>query len=381
MSYQAALQKIEQAAQWLKERLARRTSQSLIFGLLLILCAFLPSCFGSVDEPIIPAKKMGEMVVPLPNLQLDFFEPPDRQAVLARHLASSAAWHVTEWAESKYQSTDGVWHKAIDLSAFRRNWQTACGWQSIGQNPSSIQVGLSPTAIAGKISEQVTENSAKKIKIVLYTESRSNNQQANNTVLNSAIQIASKSRRLLLNINERSDDRDRRFTTNFLGNISREFTQLSQSRMAPQSGFDPKLLAPESMIKAEKPILQIGYQKNDNGFNCSAQSTNDTVISGYVNPGEAGYVYLTAEFETNRGIDHARSEGQEYIGWSDNPTEQFFFAQSMYLRSSDLGSRPVKFQLWFHSSKGDPDRLLLGQTKEAMVNSGLWGEFFKGKKK
>jgi hypothetical protein len=379
MTYQAALQKIEQAAKWFNEQLARSMSRNLIFGLLLILCAFLPSCFGTVGEPAIPAKKVGEMVVPLPNLQLDFFDQPDRQAILVRHLAGSAAWKVISWSESKYQSADGVWHKAVDLSAFRRNWQTTCGWQT-ANNKSFIQFELSPTATAVTIPQQVTDNSAKKIKIESYTESRSNGQKADYTTLNSAIRIASKSRKTVLYINEQSDDHDRTFTTNFLENISREFTQLSQSSTASQSGFDPKLLAPESLINAQKPILQVNHQKDGSGSECSKMG-NDTMILGYVNPGEAGYVYIMTEFETNRGMERSTFEEKEYVGWSDNPAEQFFFDLSVYLRGSDLGSRPVKFQLWFHPSNGGIDRLLLKQTKEAMVNSGMWGEFFKGKKK
>jgi hypothetical protein len=126
--------------------------------------------------------------------------------------------------------------------------------------------------------------------------------------------------------------------------------------------------------------LQVNQQKNNSGSECSKMG-NDTIISGYVNPGEAGYVYLMTEFETNGGTERSTSEGKEYVGWSANPAEQFFFATSVYLRGADLGSRPVKFQLWFHPSKGSADRLLLKKTQEAMVNSGLWGEFFKGKKK
>jgi hypothetical protein len=379
MTYQAALQKIEQAAKWLKGQLARSMSRNLIFGLLLILCVFLPSCFGTVSEPTIPAKKVGEIVVPLPNLQLDFFEQPDRQAILARHLAGSAAWKVISWSESKYQSADGVWHKAVDLSAFRRNWQTACGWQT-ANNKSFIQFKLSPTATAVATPEQVTDNSAKQIKIDSYTERQSNGQKADYTTLNSVIRIAGKSRKALLHINEQSDDHDRTFTTNFLENISREFTQLSQSRTASQAGFDPKLLAPESIISAQKPILQVNHQKDSSGSECREMG-NDTRISGYVNPGEAGYVYIVTEFETNRGMERSTSEEKEYVGWSANPAEQFFFDLSVYLRASDLGSRPVKFQLWFHPSNGAVDRQLLKQTKEAMVNSGMWGEFFQGKKK
>jgi hypothetical protein len=184
----------------------------------------------------------------------------------------------------------------------------------------------------------------------------------------------------LLYINERSDDRDRTFTTNFLENISREFTQLSKSRTASQSGFDSKLLAPGSIINAQKPVLQINHPKNANGTVCHEVGST-TNISGYMNPGESGYVYVVTEFETNRGINRTKSEGKEYVGWSDNPGEQFFFDLSEYLRSSDLGSRPVKFELWFHPSNNGADRLLLKKTEEAMVNSGMWGEFFKGKKK
>jgi hypothetical protein len=381
MTYQAALQKIEQAAKWLRGRLARITSRSLLFSLLLIFCAFLPSCFGTVGEPTIPAKKVSEIVVPLPNLQLDFFDQPDRQEILARHLANSAAWNVTSWSESKHQSTDGVWHRSVDLSASRRNWETGCGWQPADSTKSFIQFRLSPTAMDLKNPVQVIENGAKTIKIESYTNSHSNDQEANYTTLNSVIRITSKSRKLLLDINEQSDNRDRTFTTNFLENISHEFTQLSKSSTASQSGFDPKQLAPGSMINSQKPVFKIGYQRDGHGFACSATNNDKTVISGYVNPREAGYVYVMAEFETNRGIDGAKSEETEYVGWSNNSAEQFFFDIRVYLRSFDLGSRPVKFQLWFHPLMGGADRLLLTKTEEAMVNSGMWGEFFKGKKK
>ena len=379
MTYREALKEIRQAAKWVKKNL-QSVSRNVIFGLLLIFCLFLPSCFRTGDEPTISPQKMGEISVSLPNLQLDFFDQHDRQEILARHLASSAAWKVEKWSESKYQSADGVWHKAVNLSAFRRNWQTACGgWQTTDINESFIQLGLSSTAVAMDNSVQVIENSVQKIKIESYTESRYKRQKPNYTTLNSAIHIANKSRRLLLHISERSDDLDRTFTTNFLENISRELTQLSKSSVAFQSGFAPKLLAPKSMINAQKSVIQI--DKNGQGFECSSKSTNDTTVSGYVNPGEAGYIYVVTEFETNKGIYRAKAEEKEYVGWSDSPAEQFFFALSLYLRGSDLGDRPVKFQLWFHPSKGGTDRILLKKTAVAMVNSGMWGEFFEGKKK
>jgi hypothetical protein len=55
MTYQAALQKIEQAAEWCEGQLARIQLKKLLFTVFLILCAFLPSCFGTTNEPdIIP---------------------------------------------------------------------------------------------------------------------------------------------------------------------------------------------------------------------------------------------------------------------------------------------------------------------------------------
>jgi hypothetical protein len=83
MSDQAAVQKIVQTAEWLKGQLAQTQSKKILLAVFFVLCVFLPSCFGITDGPrSIPPKKVGEIVVPLPNLQLNFFEQHDRTLLI-----------------------------------------------------------------------------------------------------------------------------------------------------------------------------------------------------------------------------------------------------------------------------------------------------------
>jgi hypothetical protein len=263
----------------------------------------------------------------------------------------------------------------------RRNWQTPGGWSCNASN-SSIRLWLSSThGISKEKPQEVIENRAQKIKIQSYSRQRLEYEKAD-TTLDSLIRIGRKGGKLQLDIEERSDDQDRTFTTNFLKNISQELTQLGKSIEATQFGFDPKLLAPKSIINTTKPVFQI----ESHTVGCSEMSNDSTTISGYVNPGEEGYIYVTTEFETNRGRDSAKLElygaveADEYVGWSDNPAEKFFFYLSGGINGDDQGDRPVKFRLWFHPSKGGVDRILLEKTQVAMVHTGMWGDSFKGKK-
>ena len=86
-------------------------------------------------------------------------------------------------------------------------------------------------------------------------------------------------------------------------------------------------------------------------------------VYGFLNPGEPGYLYLKA-FEVTRGTalsaERLKQDSLEYVGWSDNPDEQFFWNAHIMIGEGDWGTYyPARFEVWFVPASGAPERKLM----------------------
>ena len=86
-------------------------------------------------------------------------------------------------------------------------------------------------------------------------------------------------------------------------------------------------------------------------------------IEIWINPGEAGTVYLKA-FEVTRGTQlsrrRLREDSNEKTGWSEDPNELFYSNTNVTIYEGDWGDPyAARFELWFVPDSGQTERKLL----------------------
>lgn len=155
-----------------------------------------------------------------------------------------------------------------------------------------------------------------------------------------------------LEIFEQSQSHRRPFTRLALQQIDSELRSVLSSPVAQQRGFDPSLMPPESIKTGESEIYIENGTEGGIYFVCA-----------YANPGEPGYAYLKV-FEAIRNTPLSTRKilerSTKYIGWSDDPTEQFFHNSEIIVQEGERGVYyPARFELWFVPDSGKPERKLI----------------------
>jgi hypothetical protein len=90
-------------------------------------------------------------------------------------------------------------------------------------------------------------------------------------------------------------------------------------------------------------------------------------VTGWANPGEAGYVYLKAY---NAGTGARVSQGgldrdsNELMGWSGNPAELFYYDTNITMGGGGDHPYNARFELWFHPANGGKERKLVEVTRK-----------------
>jgi hypothetical protein len=97
-------------------------------------------------------------------------------------------------------------------------------------------------------------------------------------------------------------------------------------------------------------------------------------VNAYVNPGEPGYVHIKAFAEsTNRQLcaEDIYRRSTEYVGWSDNPLDKFFYNANITIcdehPAEKTGKFPARFELWFHPDGEETERKLLEVTRTVSI--------------
>lgn len=151
-----------------------------------------------------------------------------------------------------------------------------------------------------------------------------------------------------------------------LQNFKKEIEAVLSSKYGKEHGYDPALMPQNSILLGKAQLkLRASFQPGI------------YFAEGYINPGEPGYIYLKAYENIHEkplsSIDNSAiiPGTREYIGWSLNPREQFFFGSNEFkiVRGGVDYKYPARIEVWFHSqntSKTTTDRKLFQQV--FMVN-------------
>ena len=160
-----------------------------------------------------------------------------------------------------------------------------------------------------------------------------------------------------LEIFEESSAKARTFTNCQLISLKNELEQLKSSKVAVSQGFDLGLM----------PAFSIGPQTSELRVSETMAGGGTYYVDAFVNPGEFGKTFLKV-YEATRNI--RLSEGEvsrdslEYIGWSNDKTQTFFYNSRIMINEGDWESLyPARFELWFRpDNKNKPERKLLERT-------------------
>ena len=167
-----------------------------------------------------------------------------------------------------------------------------------------------------------------------------------------------KGKRLVLEILECNPDPDRPLTRKAIDEVSAEFSAIRSSvDVVLQRGYLRKWL-PDNSIRESPADLPIEIADVREGL-----PSGVFWVSGYANTGEKGYVTIRS-FDASTGEELGGAYNHstvEYIGWSANLREKFFFESEVTV-PGDRAKKKVRFEVWFHAN-GKKDRRLLETTR------------------
>lgn len=156
-----------------------------------------------------------------------------------------------------------------------------------------------------------------------------------------------------LEIKETSSIPERKFTQGELYFVKAELDYLMKSPIAASRGFDPSIM-PTMSIRHGQPEMRVRNQPQGGNY----------CVDAFVNPGESGKCSLKV-FEATRNTRLSEAGiskySLEYVGWSDDPSETFFFNCMIFMDEGNWSTfYPARFELWFEpSDKAKPQRKLL----------------------
>jgi hypothetical protein len=292
--------------------------------------------------------------IAIPNLHLNYFSK-GRKDLLFRYLASSSEWHVT--------SING------SLLALQRESSSTCN-PIVMPLPSSYPYGVIPFSGGGTLfnfSPEINRHWYAYPENKGYPENRVDEGKTISLKMEkwrsigSSLIVEAHDKSLNLAISEGSDDISRKYTHKILTNISHQLEKLANFKSMSAQEIDSSILPLGSVKYSQDQIISI-----------KERSRGDFIVSGYINPGKKGFVYLKVIIsETPEHIFYADTSGTnaEYVGWSIDPKQKFNFclgAASLngYQKDQKESSKnvPADLQLWFHPSDGSPESIIFRQS-------------------
>jgi hypothetical protein len=261
--------------------------------------------------------------------------------VLLRYLATSPSWRVFKERGSVFATRRWMigsqWR--YDLHGYySRHDLNVWGHRDMPDFESRVTIGLS-----GKPWARVSRDST----LMKPDQTRHLTLSGSNSVLMSHCIITVED--LILEIFERSEDKERRLTKAVLKYIDKELRPLTES---PEWLTIRKIL-PTDGIKHGDPSLELRTSFQPGIY--------DSVI--WVNPGEPGMLYLRAFEVTQRtalSVGELKKYSNEKVGWSDNTSELFFSNTVFTICEGDWGKPyAARFEVWFVPDSGQPERKLI----------------------
>jgi hypothetical protein len=272
----------------------------------------------------------------------------DKRMLLMRHLATSAKWCLTRdhgkvTAFRRFVTGKGRWETSLN------GYYTDFDWERFGRDRVSFQVKV----VIG-VDGQVMRQTPIIRPIVLDVGSGKLMLKAKDALgwPGNETHLVLRSAGSTVEIVEIAETMMRPFTTLALEQIQSELNALLNSETARDKGFDLSLMPPHSVHRG-KPGIWILDGKQGGIY----------LVDAYVNPGESGYTYLKvfeATKNTRLSEDRITQYSTEYVGWSDDPEELFFYHTLITVYEGDWGVYyPARFELWFVPASGEPERKLV----------------------
>ena len=282
-------------------------------------------------------------------------------------------FHLSYWAENKtilqdYLSSSKDWHVApIDgpIVALPRAKEDGCKPLRLDQ-PGGYSDSRSPFPKANFLNLYPLSNVQfhHNLKNVFHENSTAylSMKKSEDSYLSSLAIIEEKDKNLTIQVFENSLDNSRSFTTSFLTDLSSQMSKIKKVASSDASNINLSILPPKSAIIS--PLDKISIERSrDEGF-------GRYIISGYINPGERGFIYLKINKKSDgKGINMVAKGGtegtnSEYVGWSKNPKQKFNFCLAALLQGGSNDSEKIlaEFQIWFRPSNGGLERLLHKKT-------------------
>jgi hypothetical protein len=271
------------------------------------------------------------------NLQLPTFE---NAQLLKRHLTTSCKWRVSDEGDKvvafrRYVDEAGNW-----TTGFNSYWDEQMPKKNKQWVQCRTSIGLekSPFSIFTKAQEFESKPGKVELKLERF--------QGYTSTFRDRFGSS------YVEIFEQSPHMDRRFTQQELKLVKSELDGLSESATARRNGFDPNLM-PEFSVRHGSPQLKVREANMAEHFN----------VDAFINPGEEGECYLKV-FEASKNLrlteSRIKRDSLEYVGWSGDPNEEFFFNCLIPIYEVDAAKDfAARFEIWFvPKDKTKPERKL-----------------------
>ena len=278
--------------------------------------------------------------IKIPDLHLDYFLNEHRN-ILINYFTVSSEWHVAPINGTviaiKRRSGIGCYPVSIPLPSSYPNRKIPY----LGNSFFNLNSGISQPSSDVVLENKATEKNWTSLKMNQYNDGSKS----------SYLILENKDKGIKLEVFENSEDNFRKSTSEYLLGISQELEKLINTSPKVGQDIDRKILPSESIKYIPKETFQIQFI-----------SPGVYSISGYVNRGEKGFIYLKV-IDNNTGkllISDSEGSNAEYVGWSKNQREKFKFCLGVFLMGGTHSppQRLSEFQILFHPSNGGADKII-----------------------
>jgi hypothetical protein len=274
-----------------------------------------------------------------PLANLDDFSDPNLKRALFRYLAASKSWRLMEEGDVPTAQFKEHWGNEPSIIASGDNHLQL--YIHFGPFVSETRIRLSSFAIAGKPDQSIHLEPSP---------------DASKT-LGSAVFI--KSPGVWLQILESNVKPERELTAASIKEVSKLLDKVKQNKAKILAGDYHEILPKGSSSFSDKDTLII---KPSGELGIYA-------VSGFVNPGEEGYITLEVHrVGSAESLIHPAHEVTEYVAFSSNPNLRFSYELEVQIDVGEVnGKYPTQFEIWFHPRGGGGTRKLVEQSREINV--------------
>jgi hypothetical protein len=326
---------------------------SVVIGFVLV------GCYNWMEVDYITMKHVRPFKVP--DLHLKYFSGRNKEDLID-FLSKSSEWHVfplhgTIFAirRNDAKTCEPImealpsWYRDRSIPGLKNNY--------LNFFPHVYQ----PPILGSRLSNYAFENS--EISLTMKHSYRREEKPPLVIPWSSNLVIRSEDKGIELSVFEKSDDTMLNMTKRYLNLFKSDVSKMLQSNSLRRKDDLISVLPKSSFIMSAKESFSVkGVGKTG-----LLGSTDVYIVSGFVNRGKKGFVYLKLLTKDQNAFDLGNKEGTsaEYVGWSEDPNQKFNFCLGFRnIRNTLKPSETLllEFQVWFKPSDNSPEELLHTQT-------------------